>query len=127
VPDAEVPGVVGPPVTEPDPEVVGGTVVVPEPDPIPGPAPAPGVVELLEPLPIVEPDEPVLGELAEPPTDGEPLALGWGPGRIPPELVPVPGEPPPGILDGNPEVEPDATFGHLGPSGVVVLPEGGVC
>jgi hypothetical protein len=97
-----VPGVTDPPAAEPDPDVVGGTVTVPEPEPLPiveplALEPVPGVVELPEPepLPIVEP-----------------LAL----------------EPVPGVVE-LPELEmvPDATPGHCGPPGVVVLPEGDVC
>jgi hypothetical protein len=136
-------------------------VPVPDEDPIPVPVedpvpavepvplvPVPGVVEVPELLPIAEPLEPEPGEiteplpvveplllepavLPEPPTEVEPLALVPAPGVIAPELVPVPGVPPPGTVDGVPVLPcvpvPDATSGHLGPPGVVVLPDGGVC
>jgi hypothetical protein len=79
---------------------------------------------------MAEPAEPVCGAVAdpeplpiglelEPPTDVEPLELAFGPGVMAPELVPVPGEPPPGTVDGIEDVDPDplleATSGHFGP------------
>jgi hypothetical protein len=64
----------------------------------------PGVA-LPDPLPMAEP---ALGAVADP--EPPPTVL---------ELVPVPGEPPPGMVDGIEDVDPapllEATSGHFGP------------
>jgi hypothetical protein len=86
-----------------------------EADPVPAAEPLPLEATPGVALPMVEPDAPARGAVAdpeplpivlelEPPPDVEPLELTFGPGVMAPELVPVPGEPPPDMVDGIEDV-----------------------